>query len=370
MSGPAATRRIGLALAASLLLHAVVVLYLRGVKPRPVVAPPRAVELEIIRSAPLPQAPPAAPQAAAPPAPSAKTVPSRPRAVPVAPPAVAPEDAPVAPPADSPLAAAAPRLAPSLTLLPGSASSDVVVKEAPPAESGPGTSLHAPRVAKDLVKELVAESVGRGKVDRGLVDPYFADLGKALLKVWDPDRAVSRKGLKGFGEQFVENNQMFQRIWAERAAQFAKTGSPLPEGTDIPRDVPYGPDPNRADKQAMRRYAMEQWKSARRALIRVTQDRQGKLVSVELVAPSNDPTVDKEGMADVRAAAEQLPPPPAEAVGAKPQLVSLWQFELIISISPPIPSFTFEFDEALKFIDARMPLDRRLYKRVRLISVE
>jgi hypothetical protein len=265
----------------------------------------------------------------------------------------------------------APRLPAGLDLLPRTAPSDLAVRqEQPPAPVGPGTSLHAPRVAKDLVGELVSQSVGRGKVDRGLVSPYFADLGKALLKVWEPDRAVSKKGLKGFGEQFVENNQLFQRIWSERAAQFAKTGSPLPEGTEIPRDVPFGPDPAKADKLAMRRYAMEQFKAARRALIRVTQDSLGRLISVELVAPSNDPTLDREGMADVKAAAEQLPLPPPDAAGSKQQLVSVWQFELIISISPPIPSFTFEFDEALKFIDARMPLDRRLYKRVRLISVE
>ena len=54
----------------------------------------------------------------------------------------------------------------------------------------------------------------------------------------------------------------------------------------------------------------------------------------------------------------------------KKELVSLWQFELIVSVSPPVPSFSFEFDESLKFIDARMPLDRRIYKRVRLVSVQ
>ena len=57
-------------------------------------------------------------------------------------------------------------------------------------------------------------------------------------------------------------------------------------------------------------------------------------------------------------------------VGSRNRLVSIWQFELIVSISPPVPSFSFEFDEALKFIDARMPLDRRIYKRVRLVSAE
>jgi hypothetical protein len=80
--------------------------------------------------------------------------------------------------------------------------------------------------------------------------------------------------------------------------------------------------------------------------------------------------VDQEALKDVQAAAEQLPPPPEEAVAGREALSSLWSFELIVSISPPVPSFTFEFDEALGFIDARLPLDRRIYKKVRLVSVE
>ena len=114
----------------------------------------------------------------------------------------------------------------------------------------------------------------------------------------------------------------------------------------------------------------EQFKATRRATIRVTQDPNGKLVKVELVAPSNDSAVDKEAMADVRAAAEKMPPPPAEALEGRTELISTWAFELVVSISPPIPTFTFEFDEALGFIDARLPLDRRIYKKVRLVSVD
>ncbi len=361
MSGTATSRRLGFALAASVLLHAWVMLYMRRARPPPYVPAPAPIELEIVQAPPPPAA--VAPEPTA--APSRPRLPSR--AASANPKAPATPDAPTTtdlPTAEAPQGAR--RLAP-LNLLPSTAASDVIVKELP---VGPGTSLRAPRVAEDLVGELVSETIGKGKVDRGLVNPYFGELGRALLKVWDPDRAVSRTGLKGLGQQFVENNQLFQRIWAERAAQFGKSGSPLPEGTVIPRDGPEGPDPNKADKQAMRRYAMEQFKAARRALIKVTQDVRGKLVSVELVAPSNDPMVDREGMADVRTAAEQLPPPPPEAIGRKQQIVSVWQFELIISISPPVPTFSFEFDEALKFVDARMPLDRRLYKRVRLISVD
>jgi TonB family protein len=114
----------------------------------------------------------------------------------------------------------------------------------------------------------------------------------------------------------------------------------------------------------------EQFKATRRAVIRVVQDAAGKLLKVELVQPSQDAKVDKEALVDVRSAAEKLPPPPAEALEGKATLSSLWSFELIVSISPPVPTFSFEFDEALGFIDARLPLDRRIYKKVRLVSVE
>jgi TonB family protein len=120
----------------------------------------------------------------------------------------------------------------------------------------------------------------------------------------------------------------------------------------------------------MRQQMREEFQSTRRAVIRVVQDAQGQLLEVTLVSPSNNVQVDKEAIKDVRAAAEQLPPPPPEALAGKATLTSLWQFELIISITPPVPTLSFEFDEALQFIDMRLPLDRRIYKRVRLLSVQ
>ena len=66
----------------------------------------------------------------------------------------------------------------------------------------------------------------------------------------------------------------------------------------------------------------------------------------------------------------KLPPPPPEALNDHGELSSLWSFELVVSVSPPVPTITFEFDEVLGFIDPRMPLDRRIYKKVKLVSVE
>ena len=71
------------------------------------------------------------------------------------------------------------------------------------------------------------------------------------------------------------------------------------------------------------------------------------------------------GACEVRLGRRQVP-----ELAGKQTLTSLWQFELIISISPPVPTFSLEFDEALQFVDMRLPLDRRIYKRVRLLSVQ
>lgn len=238
------------------------------------------------------------------------------------------------------------------------------------------TGLHAPERPKDLVGALAKETLGRGRVDRGLVHPYYSQLGKALVKNWDAER-VAKSGLKGLAEQTAENFKLMNEIWADRASAFGKTGSPIDaDALGSNRRAPVNNNIGGVSgvdleaRKEMQRQLREQFKATRRATIRVLQDRDGKLLKVELVEPSNDQNVDKEAMKDVRAAAQKLPPPPEEALEGKGQLSSLWSFELIVSITPPVPTFTFEFDEALGFIDARLPLDRRIYKKVRLVSVE
>jgi hypothetical protein len=236
--------------------------------------------------------------------------------------------------------------------------------------------VHAPEVPDDLAKDAVKKTLGRGRVDRGLVHSYYQTLGKALIKTWDADRAVSQFGLKGYVEQFGENTKVWNNIWKENAAQFGKTGNPF--GDDTPDTDPFRGVDNRqpgggydlSARRAVARKMGDAFKQTKRATIRVVQGLDGHLLKVELVEPSNDTRVDNEALADVRAAAEKLPPPPQEVTEGKENISSLWQFELIVSISPPIPTLTFEFDEALGFIDARLPLDRRIYKRVRLVSVE
>jgi hypothetical protein len=243
-----------------------------------------------------------------------------------------------------------------------------------PAEPDPSGTLHAPAVPQDILGEAARDTVGRAKVDRGLVHPYYTALGRELLKRWDADRAVSAKGLKGFSENMVQNSKAFNAIWLEHAAAYGASGTPL--DAEAPTEAESRPsaaerfDPSLAGRRQLGRQMQQQFRSTRRATLKVVQDGKGALVSVELLVPSNDAHVDHEAVADIRTAAQALPTPPPEATGGRDRLVSLWLFELVVSITPPVPTFSFEFDEALRFIDTRMPLDRRIYKKVKLLSVE
>ncbi len=267
--------------------------------------------------------------------------------------------------------------APRVRLLPR-ADLQLVPDDAQPSDFGvtedQAEGLRAPEIPDDLVGHIAREAVGKAKVKRGLVHPYYAELGKAMLRQWDAERAVSAKGLRGFSEQFRDNSRLGMRVWQENAERFGSGGSPLAQGEDdaprMPERAPSSVDESLSRRQAMKRQNRQEWRSTRRAELRVVQAPDGRILEAKLVKPSRDPHVDKEAVKDVRAAAEAMPPPPPEVVAGKTELVSHWLFELVVSINPPVPTFSFEFDEALGYIDPRMPLDRRIYKRVRLLAVD
>jgi hypothetical protein len=223
---------------------------------------------------------------------------------------------------------------------------------------------------EEKVADMVMDGVRRGKVDRGLVHPYYSELGKSLLKHWNAERAVTAKGVQGFLDQTRGNSKEWMKVWSDRASAYANTGSPLNEDTPEAYDrLPSGGDALLDARRTLRKQMKEQFRATRRATVRVVQDTEGRLLSVELVTPSNDMQVDREAIADIRAAAASLPVPPPEALQGRTRMVSLWQIELIISISPPVPTVSVEFDAEMKLADMRLPLDRRLYKRVRLLEV-
>ena len=103
--------------------------------------------------------------------------------------------------------------------------------------------------------------------------------------------------------------------------------------------------------------------SVRRAVLRVVQDDAGKIVLVELVQPSTDRDLDRQALADVRAAAGRLPPPPASLLGRKAQLSSFWTFEIKLRVIPPSTGIAFEFDE--KGVQPLVPFGHQVKKSVR-----
>jgi TonB C terminal len=226
------------------------------------------------------------------------------------------------------------------------------------------------------LEAVAQDEVARAKVERGQVHPYFSDMGKQLLKNWDADRVISGGGLKSLGQQAAQNMQTYNTLWAERAARYAQTGSPLDEGVAVGGRV--APSTDRVGalpgvdlegRKALQQQLRSQFTARRQATIEVTQIADGTLAGVRLLIPSLDAAVDKEALVDIRAAASKLPRPPLEVAFAHQRIVSVWSFELVISISPPIPTFAFEFDEVTGTLDPRLPLDRRIYKKVRLVSV-
>lgn len=358
------SRRASAAVLLSLALHAVVAVWLAT---RPKAPRTRAdhapIELDWVEVA-KPETPPPPPE----PKVDAQPTPRRRAPKVVDPLAQAPVEPPT-PPTDQPRIHDVPASLPTPTLLPSAGL--LLTLDAGVQVEEPVAGLRAPEVPQDLVGELARRTIGRGKIDRGLVHPYYADLGKTLLRVWDADRAVKAHGLKGWAEQFGQNFVLGNRIWQSKAENFGKTGTPFDTSTEPQRrPVSDAVGTALADKRALGREMAAQFKASRRAVVRVVQRADGSLAKVELVSPSSDPQVDREALVDVRAAAEKLPAPPEAALNGKEGLSSLWELELIVSISPPVPTLTFEFDEALGFIDARLPLDRRIYKRIHLIEVE
>ncbi len=378
--GPKETKWGLAALGASVVLHCALVAWV-GFRPE-LVEPPHEVSAEFVFLEPQKPPPPEETPPEPEPAPKPPPVKAPPQVKPL------PRPVPVPVPVEKPLPETNPTPDRSIdrptedvpraqvTLVPGgnfALSLDAGVEIALDA---PTSGLKALAPPKDLVGSLAKETLGKGRVDRGLVHPYYSQLGKALLKNWDAER-VAQNGLKGLAEQTTENLKLYNEIWSDRAAIYGKSGNPLGDINTSNRrgavndrvgGLPAGPDLEQ--RKELQKQMREAYKMTRRALIRVVQDQNGKLLKVELVQPSNDQKVDREALIDVRSAAEKLPPPPPEALEGRTTLSSIWSFELIVSISPPVPTFTFEFDEALGFIDMRLPLDRRIYKKVRLDSVE
>jgi len=254
------------------------------------------------------------------------------------------------------------------------AAPDLSVRRPDVPEGGDGGGVAIAPPSPEPLRDWLREQAGRDRVANGLAHPYYGDVGRALLGAWDVEGAIERRGLPGYIAQVGENLRSFGRVWQELAAGYGKTGAPtlIDGGSERVRELaglPAGPARDSLVGNEIQRQLIPAFSRGRVALVRVTQAGDGRLLAVELASPSSDLELDRAAVAGVRAAVGKLPPPPEEAREGREKLVTLWEFELEVSITPPIPVVAIEFDEVLGLKDLRLPLDRRIYKRVRLVAV-
>ncbi len=239
-----------------------------------------------------------------------------------------------------------------------------------PHDGGPSLKAQPPTGGSVRLQGMFTEDEARARVERGLIDPWFATLGKALLRSWDVGRVIrSRPDLAA---DLGHNSAIFGKEWSERATTYGQSGNPLPAGAPNPK-VPetYGivaPGNDVVMQGEATRLVHEQYQVVRRATVRVVQNAKGALLSADLELGSGDPDLDAAALYDIRAAAAALPHPPASLAQGRDYVSSEWQFELVVAVTPLAPVITFEFDELVP-PEAKVPLTRKVYKRVRLLAV-
>ncbi|MBS2030211.1 MAG: TonB C-terminal domain-containing protein [Deltaproteobacteria bacterium] len=393
------SRRVQLAVLASVLLHGALAVFVLTRKPTP---PPKwenaplVIEIREKRAEKKPP-PPAPLKPTEPPKKLSKSnksplpkagshTPQPPQLAekPSAPPSAASPGAPEVPSAAP--AVKAPNLADAATRSADRVAQNSLALEPPKLPPPPeDRSVQAPFVIdnpNERVASMLREPLGRDRVERGMYDPYFHQMGEAMSKQWQAEKKVDEKGLKGFLDEAARGlavgAQQWMLAWQAAAEQYGKTGNP----GDI--DGPYDIDGRLKEHipPGVTQTMPNQLSSSRIALVRITQGLNGKLLHVELVQPSIDPAMDAEVMRELKLGEMVLPVPPTKGMGIHDPIRSIWAFQLTVSIAPPAPMISGSFDiEALfdkktreemggSLVDVRLPLSRRISKRVDLVSVE
>jgi TonB family protein len=261
---------------------------------------------------------------------------------------------------DAPPERAAPDLRPRLSIVAPPPAARV--EDAPPAPAG------------EVLRRWAADLAARARVEDGLSHPYHSDLASALAKSWDVEHTIEARGVSGYLAHAGENLAAFGRVWSRDAEAYGRTGETAVVDGRSERfrelaGLPPGPARDVLAQAEIGRQLRRAFSKGHVASVRVVQDREGRLESVELVSPSIDAALDREALAAVPAAVAKVPVP-TDVLGGRERLATLWEFEIEVSISPPIPLVAVEFDEALGHLDLRVPLDRRIWKRVRLVAIE
>lgn len=357
------SRGLILALSASVVFHALLALFMLRAPPAPAPAH-SAVPLEIIitettrpqAQTPRPVVPPQTPS------PSRPRPVRRPAAVASAPASQTPAQTPprtaaVEPPPSAPSAPDAPFLTPPVAQRPNLQPSmpDIAPEPELPPEEVAGIQAPTHVTPEQMVRDTVKDTMAQARNDRGLVPPYFHELGQALFAAWHPEPAVEKLGPQTLASRDSVSLQDGFNAWRKRLETYGKSGSPLSDMQVARPPPPNGPldaAPNFAAQAAMQGQITHDVTERRFALVRLTQDRRGRLVDLRLLKPSIHPEMDQAALRDFRKAGGSLPAPPEELLGSDPTLVSLWELELLHGYNTEYRDTSTNFSEALALASA------------------
>lgn len=286
-----------------------------------------------------------------------------------------PSEAPP-PPAPAPLASDVPRAEPrpeKPSLLPGADTlalqSDGDFPVPPPEPGPPGTRLRAPEPPaspQELATETARDTIARRRAESGLSHSYFGDMGKVLTRHFQQSHAD------------VEHEQTTKEKVARKANDVGSVLSRSGEMEDPmkhPRRVDplaAGPASHPMMEEAQERLAYmlpTQWTHSEGvAVVRLTQDPDGEVLSAELLAPSGNGGLDQAAVTAVEELGEELPSLPPEVLMGRDSVVSEWKFELLRTVGGPGMGVSGTFDPVTGVADTLPTFAARTKVSVTLLA--
>jgi TonB family protein len=104
------------------------------------------------------------------------------------------------------------------------------------------------------------------------------------------------------------------------------------------------------------------------AVVRLTQDPAGKVLSVEILEPSGNGGLDQAAVTAVKELGEELPSLPPEVLMGRDSVVSEWKFELLRTVGGPQVGISGTFDPVTGVEDALPTFAARNQVRVTLVA--
>lgn len=380
-----ARRRDLVALAAALLLHGALLVFVTQAETRRFFpdTPARTVELTLIEAAPPPERAPPPPEPAprderdAPPprpreaplpsAPSAETPPPVPEVVPSAPPPTPPPAPAPALPPDSGSLVRLPQKERGVARVFGTGDGplpSVATLEGSLELKADGPLSDRARATRN-VQRMIAADMADDVVVAGLADDYFRNLKTHVETSWRPAMKELNDGGEsvtqvGMMKSLVEDRVAWDEAWRaylDVAKQYANGQQPAlePARRERLREL------IRSRKGAFRFHAISE--------VELTQGPDGRILTLEIPLPSGHPGID-EGVKDafVTALKGMTDPPPARVHKEAP-FSSKWRMRATWTMVPPTALLTGAgFDITPKGFEIDVPFDIQLKTHVLLLK--